>query len=249
MITTTPGQIVSDAAITGYSSIVDHSGEIAEKYAQDGDETKWVLFSTHLFFIDAETGEYCNPMGYPAENGYPEQPAEGYQIENLYSSKTGRYVSWRFNRAGAYRSEYRIYFGTSNIDAELEAPDVHVLPYRIEGSAAIAPGASAEYTAVDLEPDSGRSFTMRLEGEGVTLTESTADSGVWTVSAAENAELGTSFTLTAAPSDGGTPAVLTGTVNDGALAGISLESREIAAGAGFSGQAIDTSKHFRALGG
>ena len=232
-VTTAPGGVVSAGMLKAPFSFEIHAGEVAKKLSGNG-ETVQEPFTDDIYeFYNVDTEEYCYVRTYYDDKGYPPEPEEGSKIDVLYSDRTGEAISWRFNQAGTYWSSFFLYTN-SNAGFDAETAVIRVLPYTLTGPEAIAPGDSAEYTVTDLKPDSGRTFTLTLEGEGVTLTEDSAGSGVCTVSAAKDAETGTSFTLTATPSDGGAPAVLKGTVNDGVIAGIPLETRRIQMGAGFS---------------
>ena len=232
-VTTAPGGVVAAGTLKAPFSFENHSGEIAKKLSGNGDTVQDPFSDESFQFYNAETEEYCSMRSYSAEQGYPAEPEEESEIDFMYSSQNGEPVSYRFNKAGTYRASYYFY-SEANACFDAETAIVRVLPYTLTGPEAIAPGDSAEYTVTDLEPDAGRTFTLTLEGEGVTMTEDSAGSGFCTVSAAKDAETGTSFTLTATPSDGGAPAVLNGTVNDGVIAGIPLETRRIQMGAGFS---------------
>ncbi|MBQ3705429.1 MAG: Ig-like domain-containing protein [Clostridia bacterium] len=223
-VTTFPGGLIYPNTFMDGLAIEDHSGEIAEKLSRNGDPVEKPNMYGDISFDEYSTG-FCYPESYNVREGYPEEPAEGKAIESLYSGETGDTLSWRFNSMGQFNAWY--HQGWSGINAAINEAlgIVHVLPYRIDGPKNLAPGASAEYAAVDLEQDSGRSFTLSLEGEGVTLTENSGNSDACTVSAAEDAEIGKTFTLTATPSDGGTPAVLKCTVDEGVIAEIPLVNK------------------------
>ena len=181
--------------------------EIANQIRQ-GDEEMYNGVSMYPELYDKATGEYvpCGDYAVGANNN----TESGAPVDRLFSPWQG-YMGYWFKDYGVYEVRADIHMG--NIRTEAKAT-LAVLPYRISCPAAIAPGAVAQVSVTDAEPDSGRTFTLEVTGEGVTL-----DAEAGTLTADENAENGTGFMMTATPSDGGYPVTLSGVIANGALGG------------------------------
>lgn len=191
-------------------TVVSHTAEIAKMLGLD----RWPNIIYEAAFFDAETHDYINMDYYfvGAVNEQEEPKTPIVQLESPYGV-----LGYRFTAPGTYTAE--VHRNINNIRCSLSLP-VTVLPYRITGATALKPGASATVSVQD-EEGSGRSFTLSLEGEGVTLDPDTG-----TLTAAEDAVPGSVYTVTATPSDGGTPVVLSGLIANGALGGVPIEMME-----------------------
>lgn len=111
-----------------------------------------------------------------------------------------------FKEPGLYPFSVRCILG--NVQA-VSGADIYALPYVITGTSQVRPGSTVRYAVQDAE-DSSRQFALALEGaEGLSL----AEDGQLTV--ADSVPMGTSFRITATPSDGSEPAFLEGTVSEG----------------------------------
>ena len=206
VITLGKGDQVSPDRING--ALIDvHADEIANAIRQEGEELHAGV-SIYPEFYDKETGEYVQ-CGYYAV-GATNNEESGAPIDRLFSPWQGD-LGYVFKEYGVY--DVRAGVSMGNIRTEATAT-VAVLPYRVSCPGAIAPGAAAQVSVTDEEPDSGRTFTLEASGEGITL-----DQEAGTLTADENAENGTRFTVTATPSDGGYPVVMSGVIADGALGG------------------------------
>ena len=105
-----------------------------------------------------------------------------------------------------------MHYGKGNI-AYVTQIRINVPDYRITGPKIVRPGEAAQYAIMDDKQDANRTFEMSIEGEGVTL-----DKEKLTVTAAEDAEAGAVFTLTATASDGADPVTFSGKVGTGIIA-------------------------------
>ena len=231
-VTARPGEVVPASRFMEFFTVEDHSAEIAEMLSQNGEKVEPLHMGTDISFYNTET-EWGGLQWRDAEDGYPARSEEGAEVEGLYDYGTDEFLSFRFNCPGTYEVYYTRTDDelAANVQLLITTGEVRVLPYSIRGPEFIVPGETAEYTVADQEPESGRTFTMSLEGAGAALE---GEDGAWRVRAAEDAESGTSFTLAATPSDGGEPTTLKVTVQDGVLAGIPTEIMEIEMGQGFS---------------
>ena len=195
---------------------VDHSREISKALQMD---TTPSLSPRGLSFRDRENGEYINMDYYfvGATNAQEEPKTKIALLMSPFMDDT-----YQFREYGVYDTEEWIQLG--NVRTNLKATYA-VLPYSISGGSTIAPGETAQVTVQDAEPEKSRSFILSLEGEGVTLDP---DTGI--LSAAADAELGTPYTLTAIPSDGGYAVTVTGRISNGALGNEKFESSELCDG-------------------
>ena len=121
-------------------------------------------------------------------------------------------------------ADFDVSYSGGNIRFEAKAQIV-VAGYRITGPKTVRPGETAQYQVVDAGGE-GRTFTVTCEADGevyfseeellLVTTEDTPD--------------GTSFRLTATPSDGGEPAVLEGKITSSLFAGEAYELQYFADG-------------------
>ena len=130
--------------------------------------------------------------------------------------------SYRFRDFITCTANYEISFGNIRYTA---ARDITVLPYEIRALRTLAPGEKKQVTITDAEENSGRTFTVTAEGEGVSF-----DAEAMTLAAAEDAAPGNTFTVTAVPSDGGIPVRAEGRIARRLLEGETFRSREMAEG-------------------
>lgn len=142
-------------------------------------------------------------------------PYYAYTKETYDESKVKRGYgfygdTWQFLDYGSYQYSLQCSFG--NVICYLNDLTVNVLPYTIHTKGLSRPGGNVQFSIRDAQPESGRSFSWALEGEGLTLDQETL---VLTIP--ETAAEGTAFTVTATPSDGGTAITYNGTVSSGAL--------------------------------
>ncbi|MBR2824381.1 MAG: Ig-like domain-containing protein [Clostridia bacterium] len=161
--------------------------EVAEKYGRKADNGKYTTFS--LTFL-----------------GDNEGLVEWSQYSDPGAAKPSESSNFLIGTA-CQVPEYGDY--TLNLECRSVSFDVllRALPYWIEGGETVKPGSAPVYQVIDAQPDTGRTFSWTLEGEGMTFDP---DTGTLTVP--EGTPEGASFTLTAAPSDGGSPVTLRGTV-------------------------------------
>ncbi len=209
VITLAKGDQVSTSQMNN-ALITLNTDEIANRIRQ-GDEEMYNGVEVNPELYDKATGEYV-PCGYYAV-GATNNTESGAAVDRLIGWN-GDLGFW-FKDYGVYEARASIHMG--NIRTEGKAT-IAVLPYRVSCPSVLAPGASAQVGAVDAEPDSGRTFTLEVTGEGVTL-----DAEAGTLTADENAELGAGFTMTATPSDGGYPVTLSGVIANGTLGGEKFE--------------------------
>ena len=209
------GAQVEDSQISA-RAFRSHSAEIAARLAGEGEEiTNYGSFG-YTYLTDKKTGDSVD-MGYYAVGAYNNEES-GLPVDRLMSPWQGDYGYW-FKDYGVY--EAYVSCGLGNVEKE-EKVTIAVLPYKISFAGSIAPGETVPVSVMDEEADSGRTFTWALEGEGVTL-----DAEAGTLSAAEDAEMGSSFTLTATPSDGGYAVTAEGKVAVGILGGKKIDSLEL----------------------
>ena len=193
--------------------INDHSAEVAGRLLTDEQiqavneyKTKGSLYEV---FADQEDGG-----------------ADCYPQKNLWCGlniNTDE-EAFQFREEGEYR--FSVYSEISNIQIE-GMLTVRVLPYKLTGPSSLMPGESGTYMVRDDKPETGRTFSLSAEGEGIAFD---AESGTLTV--AEDTPEGTQFTVAASPSDGNSGVYLTGKVSSGLIS--SEEFRLEPAGDGFS---------------
>ena len=218
VITLSKGAALEDTQINARFMTV-HADEIARKIAADGEEIQVYTPYNGGQLTDKKTGEYVE-MGWYAVGAY-NNTESGKAVDRLTDPWQGDYGYW-FKDYGVYEAHMQYGLGNIELDGTVT---IAVLPYRISFPGSIAPGAAAQVSMMDDQPEAGRTFTWELQGEGVTL-----DAEAGTLTAAEDAALGSSFTITATPSDGGYPVTVEGTVAVGVLGGKKIDSRELCEG-------------------
>lgn len=170
-----------DSDITG-SIIRNHFSEIASAWP-DVDQTR----------VPGQV--YFNLQG--------EDQEESVQIERYMGGET-----YEFLKAGEYTGQMYMDFGNVLLSEEIT---LTAEPYYIYGSGSVAPGTVQFYSVIDTEEGSGRSYTLSVEGEGVSID----DKGFLTV-AADAAE-GSRFVITATPSEKGQAVTFEGIIWNGAM--------------------------------
>ena len=193
-----------------------HADEIAKQIAE-GDE-KIQVFAPYSggYLTDKKTGEYVE-MGWYAVGAYNNEES-GKAVDRLTAPYAGDY-GYRFKDYGVYEAHMDYELGNIELGGTVT---IAVLPYRISFPGSVAPGETAQISIADDQPEAGRTFTWELKGEGVTL-----DAEAGTLTADENAELGSTFTITATPSDGGYAVTAEGKVAVGLLGGKKIDSIEM----------------------
>ena len=193
-----------------------YADEIARKIAEDGEEIQIYTPYSSGELIDKKTGEYVNMHWYAVGATNNEETDD--PVYRLMSPWEGEYGYW-FKDYGVYEAGRSYELGNVATSGKVT---IAVLPYRVSFSGSIAPGETAQISIVDDQPEAGRTFTWELQGEGVTL-----DAEAGTLTAAEDAELGSTFTITATPSDGGYAITSEGKVAVGVLGGKKIDSIEM----------------------
>ncbi len=193
-----------------------HADEIAKEIAEDGEEIQVYAPYSGGELFDKKTGEYVEMHWYAVGATNNEETDD--PVYRLMDPWQGEYGYW-FRDYGVYESQMTYNVGNVALNGKVT---IAVLPYRISFPGSIAPGETAQVSIVDDQPEAGRSFTWELKGEGVTL-----DAEAGTLTADENAEMGSEFTITATPSDGGYAATAEGKVAVGLLGGKQIDSLEM----------------------
>ncbi len=173
-------------------------------------------FTSH--FRELSAAYPLSPASFASERHmlYLDGNADGEKLEKVYDNEGN--ASWMFRRAGSYPFLCLVNLGNVHYRADVTYV---ALPYAILGSSTPTPGDTVTYRVKDAEPEAGRSFAWRFEGEGLLFDE---DTGVLTLPG--DVPEGTAFTVTAVPSDGGMPVSLQGIVYRGVLGGRELERVE-----------------------
>ncbi|MBR2661014.1 MAG: hypothetical protein IKE15_06380 [Clostridia bacterium] len=180
--------------------ISDHSAEVmgrllTDEQIQAADEYK---SGESLYEISADRDDSGTDY-YPQENLW-----HGVNINTDEEC-------FQFREEGEYR--FSLYAQVSNVYGSRQFT-VRVLPYKLTGPSTLMPGESGIFAVRDNKPETGRTFTLSAEGEGITFDPETG-----TLTAAENTPEGTEYTVRAVPSDGGASVAVTGKVTTGLITG------------------------------
>lgn len=124
-------------------------------------------------------------------------------------------IGYTFNQGGSYLIPLGMWF--MNVESETRYVTVNVLPYYLSGPAGVRPGETVYYSVADTDEEAGRTFTLSLEGEGLSFDAETGE-----VTAPADAVPGTPYTVIATPSDGGPVASIQGMVDTGLLSGVEI---------------------------
>ena len=189
------------ALMDGYFE--DHSGEIAAQAFQLENKSALDYYAS---IMDPETDQPLEMDDFFVGATNNTEPKT--DVVRVYSPYSAGF-SYYFQGYGTWLAKDYVHFG--NVRCDLERT-VAVLPYSLNGGSAVAPGATVKVEVKDEEENSGRTFTLTLEGEGVTLDEAEG-----TLTAAEDTATGTGYALTATPSDGGLPVTVYGKVAMGLM--------------------------------
>ncbi len=194
----------------------DHAGEIgARRFGMD----EAAATEKVTAFFDPESHEEIQ-MDTFYLNVINEQKEPGTAVVHLQDPRTGE-NSYQFRETGSYEAGCFIIFG--NIRCR-RTGTVAVVPYRIGGVREISPGGNARAVITD-EESSGRTFIWAVKGAGLEIDPMTGE-----LAAAESAAIGSTYTVSAVPSDGGLPVKAAGTVVAGALSAERFELKEFGEG-------------------
>ena len=175
--------------------------------------------------INKEQREGASETGIRTMELYDMSLAGQYSDEEIW---TGRFTAvpfryeyfdgYQFRKSGEYK--FRITPRHSNI---ILPPAVFsALPYNIQGPSFLLTGEQGTFTVKDSDPDSGRTFFLRIKGEN---NLSDHEKEILHVDA--DAPAGTVYTIIATPSDGQPEVSMNCTVTDGLLYSEDIDSETI----------------------
>lgn len=127
------------------------------------------------------------------------------------------YDGYKVVGGGTWEAEYSLEYNNVRYTTTVQ---MKALKYWLTGDTMLKPGETGTYTIHDMEAESGRTFTLALEGEGKGIT---LDAEAGTLTAAEDVE-SAAVKVVATPSDGGEPVYVKVLIGSGVLAGIEMET-------------------------
>lgn len=143
-------------------------------------------------------------------SNYPSSPILT-PYDNYYAENVEYVRGYKITDYGTADCDVRFSYGNIRFDAEAK---IVVAGYKLTGPRTVKPSETAQYEVVDAGGE-GKTFTVTLEMDG----KADFNEEEMLLAVPEDVPEGTTFRLTATPSDGGEPAVLEGKVTSSLFAG------------------------------